>query len=69
MKSRVVGKHTQERAYQEMSNKHVCNPRATSMYGVETYQCGCGRYFGDDDALDQQSVYRQHIIEEFKQEE
>ncbi len=50
-------------------NEHICNPKATSTFGCETYQCGCGRYFGDVQALKQQSSYRQHIIKEFNDSE
>lgn len=50
--------------------KHVCNPKAIMKFGaVPMYQCGCGRYWSDEDkAIEQQKQYYKSVSAEFYKE-
>jgi len=51
-------------------DKHVCNPQATTMFRRQGYQCGCGRYWFDEDAaIEQQNKYYESVSKEFEDDE
>jgi hypothetical protein len=47
-------------------DKHICNPKATMKCGTTPmYQCGCGRYWSDEDkAIKQQKKYYKSVSAE-----
>ena len=50
--------------------KHTCNPQATLKLNIPMYQCGCGRYWSnEDEAIKQQKKYYKSISKEFEEKE
>lgn len=45
---------------QDKYKGHVCYPSPTLFFSTMTYQCGCGKYFSEEDAEKQKEVWREN---------
>lgn len=49
-----------------MNKKHTCNPVWKPFFGIDQWQCGCGRYFKRSELTKQEKAYWDSEMDKFK---
>jgi len=50
----------------EKDDNHICNPQVTMTFDLKTYQCGCGRYFNEKVAIEQNKRWMSDQCKQFR---